>query len=142
MIFFVSKKRIDSFSMFVKCSVQLEFCRISFFQNIFLTERTDFDIRTDMNTIRVSVTDFRNNLADYLNAVKYEKKKIIVKKNRSVMAEVFPQSAKDQTKKRVKRRVLPEVFGMWKNRKDMQGPIEEVAARLRDRAWRGNYDHR
>lgn len=107
-----------------------------------MTKRTDFDIRTDMNTIQVSVTDFRDNLADYLNAVRYEKKKIIIKKNRAVMAEVIPQSEKDKIKKQVKRRVLPEVFGMWKDRKDMQGPIEEVAARLRDKAWRGDYDHR
>lgn len=108
-----------------------------------LTKRTDFDIRTDMNTLTVSVTDFRDNLADYLNAVRFENQRVVVKKNRNIMAELVPpKSAKDQIKPQAKRRVLPEAFGMWKNRKDMQGPIEEVAARLRDRAWRGDYDHR
>lgn len=94
-----------------------------------------------MNTLTVSVTDFRDNLADYLNAVRFEKRRVIIKKNRNIMAELVPsKSAKDQIKKQVKRRVLPEAFGIWKYRKDMQGPIEKVAARLRDRAWRGDYD--
>jgi hypothetical protein len=92
-----------------------------------------------MNTLTVSVTDFRDNLADYLNAVKYEKKKIIVKKNRSVMAEVSPPATAKKQKRKI---IFSEAFGMWKNRKDMQGPIEDVAARLRDRAWKGDYDHR
>lgn len=108
-----------------------------------LTECTDYDIRTFMNTILVSVTDFRDNLADYLNAVRFENQRVVVKKNRNIMAELVPsKSAQSQIKKQIKKRVLPEVFGMWKNRKDMQGPIEEVAARLRDRAWKGDYDHR
>ncbi len=108
-----------------------------------MTKRTDFDIRTDMNTMTVSVTDFRDHLAEYLNAVRFEKQRLIVKKNRSIMAQLVPPvSAKDKVKKQIKRRVPAEAFGMWKNRKDMQGPIEKVAARLRETAWRGNYDNR
>lgn len=79
-------------------------------QHRILTKRTDFDICTFMNTISVSVTDFRDNLADYLNAVKFEKRKIIVIKNRSIMAEVSPAVSIEERKKR-----LLSYAGIWKD---------------------------
>lgn len=107
-----------------------------------LTECTDYDIRTFMNTISVSVTDFRDNLADYLNAVRFENQRVVVKKNRNIMAELVPsKSAQNQIKKQTRRRVLPEAFGMWKNRKEWKGlSTIEIADRLREQAWKGSYD--
>lgn len=106
-----------------------------------LTECTDYDIRTFMNTISVSVTDFRDNLADYLNAVRFENQRVVVKKNRNIMAELVPsKSVQSQIKKQIKRRVLPEVFGMWKNRWPKEMSSVEIVNKLREEAWRGKYD--
>jgi len=88
----------------------------------------------------VSVTDFRDNLAEYLNAVRFEKQRIVVKKNRSIMAELVPPvSAKDKTKKRKKRKILPEAFGMWRNRWPKTMSSVDIVNKWREEAWRGNY---
>ena len=109
-------------------------------QITFLTKRTDFDICTNMTPTIVSVTDFRDNLAEYLNAVRFEKQRIVVKKNRSIMAELVPPvSAKDKTKKRKKRKILPEAFGMWRNRWPKTMSSVDIVNKWREEAWRGNY---
>ena len=93
-----------------------------------------------MTSTIVSVTDFRDNLAEYLNAVRFEKQRIVVKKNRSIMAELVPPvSAKDKTKKRKKRKILPEAFGMWRNRWPKTMSSVDIVNKWREEAWRGNY---
>ena len=39
-----------------------------------------------------------------------------------------------------KRAIDPKIFGMWKNRKDFKGlSTIQIADRLRETAWKGNY---
>lgn len=85
--------------------------------------------------VQVNVSDFRENLPSIMDRV-IGGEEFEVLRNRMVIARVSP------AKKRMKSKLNLSAFGMWKNRKDMQGPIEEVAARLRERAWKGDYDNR
>lgn len=39
-----------------------------------------------------------------------------------------------------KRKILPEVFGMWKDRWPKSMSSTEIANKLREEAWRGKYD--
>lgn len=93
-----------------------------------------------MNTISVSVTDFRDNLADYLNAVRFERQRVVVKKNRNIMAELIPpESTEGKIKKKTKRKFLPEAFGMWKNRWPQNMSSVDIVNKWREEAWKGNY---
>jgi hypothetical protein len=61
----------------------------------------------------VSITDFRNNIADYLDKVVYTNEPILIKKGKSFLVEV---SLFDNEKRRKsKKSNLFELAGLWKD---------------------------
>lgn len=84
-----------------------------------------------MQRITVSTTEFRNNLAEYLNLVRYQDQQIVIKKNQQTVAEL--SRPKKLFRKRAKKKKLSQKelkgsdwFGMWKNRWKGMSSVEVV----------------
>ena len=86
----------------------------------------------------ISISHARQNLPELVNRV-YKGEEFLIIKNKIPMAHLNPvKKVKKVIKKRI---ILPEVFGMWKNRKDFKGlSTVEIANKLRETAWKGRYD--
>lgn len=88
--------------------------------------------------VTVTISQARQDLPSLINRV-YAGEEFLIVKNKIPMAQISPVK-KRQMKKIFKRKILPEVFGMWKNRKEWKGlSTIEIADRLRESAWKGNY---
>lgn len=86
---------------------------------------------------QINVSDFRQNLPNYLNRV-FAGEEFLIVKNKIPVAHLNPVKKKKMVVK--KRRILPEAFGMWKNRKEWRGMSSiEIADMLREKVLKGNY---
>ncbi|PIS17920.1 hypothetical protein COT54_02090 [Candidatus Collierbacteria bacterium CG09_land_8_20_14_0_10_46_12] len=87
-----------------------------------------------MNTTRVTVADFRNNMSDYMNRARYGDEIIVIEKWGKVplrleqMVEKKQKNAKsDKAKARIERiKALNATFGMWADREDMKDSVKWV----------------
>lgn len=92
-----------------------------------------------MNYTRVSVNDFRNNLADYMARTKIGQEVFVVEKWGDVSGYFVPKSMFEQDKIKdiklqARRKALRETAGIWKDRKDWKGKTSvQIVQELRDK---------
>ena len=61
-----------------------------------------------MNNI-ISISDFRNNISDYINRVTYKKESFLLKKGKSIVAKVITY---DKNKKQIKNKSVSRFAGI------------------------------
>jgi len=92
-----------------------------------------------MNTTRVTVADFRNNMADYMARTKIGQEIFEVEKWGDVTGYFVPKSMverdkTDEKKLKAKRKALYETAGIWKNRQDWKGKTSaQIVQEMRDK---------
>lgn len=95
-----------------------------------------------MNYTRVSVNTFRNNMAEYMNMARYGEQVVVIEKWGKAPLKLAPLVEEkpkiDEVSER--RKVLQEVAGMWKNRKDMQDSVAWVQKTRKKMSNRYNHD--
>lgn len=88
--------------------------------------------------IQISVSQARQKFLELANRV-YAGEEFLVVKNKIPMLVMKPVKKEKRTVK--KKKILPEAFGMWKDRKDWNGlSTIQIADMLREKALKGNYD--
>lgn len=90
-----------------------------------------------MNYTRVTVADFRNNMADYMARTKFGQEIFEVEKWGSITGYFVPTEViKLKTKKsdKVKSEAIDQAFGMYSNRKDWKGrSTVDIVQEMRDK---------
>lgn len=87
---------------------------------------------------QINISEARQNLPSILQQV-YEGKEFLVTKNNIPLAKFIKVDSRRVNKP--KRKIVPKVFGIWKNRQEWKGlSTVEIADRLREQAWKGSYD--
>ena len=87
--------------------------------------------------IQINISDARQNFPSLINRV-YAGEEFLVVKNKIPVARII--SVDKKKKKLTKRQILPEAFGIWKNRPEWKGlSTIQIAYKLREQAWKGNY---
>jgi len=86
---------------------------------------------------QINISEARQNLPSILQQV-YEGKEFLVTKNNIPLAKFI--RVDNRGVKKTKRKIVPKVFGIWKNRTEWQGlSAVEIANKLRESAWKGMY---
>ncbi|MBI2587673.1 hypothetical protein HYW29_02610 [Candidatus Amesbacteria bacterium] len=86
---------------------------------------------------QISASQARQDFLQLLNRA-YAGEEFLVTKNKLVMAKISPVK-KEKTVK-FKRRILPEAFGMWKDRWPKSKSSVDIVNEWREEMWKGRYD--
>lgn len=84
--------------------------------------------------VNVSVTDFRNRLADWLDLVLIEKKSLALIKRGKVIAEVLPKREEAESWGETMK-LLEETFGIWADIPEKEWKAERKRVRRLFERW-------
>lgn len=85
---------------------------------------------------QVNISYARQHLPELVNRA-FSGEEFLIMKNDIPVARITKADISSARRKKVKKRVVPGAFGMWK---DLKGSSVDIVNKWREQAWRGRYD--